>query len=106
MEMRKLQSYPPYTYLASISVASKNEDLTIDTVYRIIDKLHDELQDEAVILGPSTPYIPYEGNNFVRTIMVKYKHPEIVRESLKKLLRSSMNKNGINLTINIDPYNL
>ena len=106
MEMRKLQSYPPYTFLASISVSSKNEDLTIDTVYRIIDKLHDELQDEAVILGPSTPYIPYEGNNHVRTIMVKYKHPEIVRESLKKLLRSSMNKNGINLTINIDPYNL
>ncbi len=106
MEMRKLQSYPPYTFLASISVSSKNEELTIDTVYRIIDKLHDELQDEAVILGPSTPYIPYEGNNHVRTIMVKYKHPEIVRESLKKLLRSSMNKNGINLMINIDPYNL
>lgn len=106
MEMRKLQSYPPYTFLASISVASKNEDLTIDTVYRIIDKLHDELKEEAVILGPSTPYVPYEGNNFVRTIMVKYKNQEVVRESLKKLMRSSMNKNGINLTINIDPYNL
>ena len=106
MEMRKLQSYPPYTYLASISVASKNEDLAIDTVYRIIDRLYDELKDEAVILGPSTPYVPYEGNNHVRTIMVKYKNQDLVRESLKKLLRSSMNKNGINLTINIDPYNL
>ena len=59
-----------------------------------------------MILGPSTPYIPYEGNNHVRTIMVKYKNQDLVRESLKKLLRSSMNKNGINLTINIDPYNL
>ena len=106
MEMRKLQAYPPYTFLASVTVSSKNEDLTIDTVYRIIDKLHDELKEEAVILGPSTPYIPYEGNNHIRTIMVKYKHPDIVRASLTKLLRSSLNKNGINLTINIDPYNL
>lgn len=106
MEMRKLQSYPPYTFLASLTVSSKNEDLTIDTVYRIIDKLHDELKEEAMILGPTTPYIPYEKNNHIRTIMIKYKKPEIIRESLKKLLRSSLNKNGINLTINIDPYNL
>ena len=106
MEMRKLQSYPPYTFVASISVSSKNEDLTIDAVYRIIDKLHEELKDEAVILGPSTPYVSFENNSHVRNIMVKYKHPEIVRESLKKLLRSSLNKNGINLSINIDPYNL
>ena len=106
MEMRKLQAFPPYTYLASLTVSSKNEELTIDTVYRIIDKLHDELKDEAIILGPSTPYIPYEKNNHIRTIMVKYKHPEIIKNSLLKLLRSSLNKNGINLTVNIDPYNL
>ena len=106
MEMRKLQAYPPYTFLASVTVAHKNEDLVIDTVYRIIDKLHEELKEEAVILGPSTPYVPYEKNNHVRTIMIKYKHPDIVRQSLQKLMRSSLNKNGINLTINIDPYNL
>ena len=106
MEMRKMQGYPPYTFVASISISSRSEDLTIDTAYRIIDKLNDELRDEAVILGPSTPFVSFEKNNHVRNIMVKYKHPEIVREALKKLLKSSLNKNGINLSINIDPYNL
>lgn len=106
MELRKLQSYPPYTFIASITVASKSEDNTIDVVYRIIDKLADELKDEAVILGPTTPYVPYENNQHIRSIMVKYKHPEIVKKSLEKLLKSSLNKNGISLSINIDPYNL
>lgn len=106
MENRKLQSYPPYTFIASVVVASKNEDLTIDTVYRIIDKLAGELKDEAVILGPTTPYVPYENNQHIRSIMVKYRHPEIVKSTLEKLLKSSLNKNGISLSINIDPYNL
>ena len=106
MELRKLQFYPPYSFIASVTVASKNEDLTIDTVYRIIDKLHDELQDEAVILGPTTPYVPYENKQHIRSIMIKYRHPDIVRESLSKLLKSSLNVSGISLSVNIDPYNL
>lgn len=106
MEIRKLQSYPPYTFIASITAASKNEDLTIDTVYRIIDKLADELKEEAVILGPTTPYVPYENNKHIRSIMVKYRHPDIVKPALEKLLKSSLNKSGISLSINIDPYNM
>ena len=106
MELRKLQSYPPYTFIASIVIASKNEETTIDTVYRIIDKLVDELSEEAVILGPTTPYVPYENNKYIRSIMVKYRHPDIVKPALEKLLKSSLNKSGISLTINIDPYNL
>ena len=106
MEIRKIQSYPPYTFVASITVASKNEEITIDIVYRIIDKLADELKEEAVILGPTTPYVPYENNKYIRSIMVKYRHPDIVKPVLEKLLKSSLNKSGISLTINIDPYNL
>ena len=106
MEIRKLQFYPPYSFIASIVVASKNEELTIDTVYRIIDKLAEELKEEAVILGPTTPYVPYENNKHIRSIMVKYRKAEIIKPALEKLLKSSLNKSGISLTINIDPYNL
>ncbi len=106
MEIRKLQFYPPYSYIASIAVASKNEELTIDTVYRIIDSLVDELKSEAVILGPTTPYVPYENNKHIRSIMVKYRNSDIVKPALEKLLKSSLNKSGISLTVNIDPYNL
>jgi len=106
MEIRKLQFYPPYSFIASIVVASKNEELTIDTVYRIIDKLAEELKEEAVILGPTTPYVPYENNKHIRSIMVKYRKAEIVKPALEKLLKSSLNKSGISLTVNIDPYNL
>jgi len=106
MEIRKLQFYPPYSYIASVTVASKNEELTIDTVYRIIDSLVEELKSEAVILGPTTPYVPYENNKHIRSIMVKYRNSDIVKPALEKLLKSSLNKSGISLTVNIDPYNL
>ena len=106
MELRKLQSYPPYTYLASITISSKSEDLTIDTVYRIVDKLHEELKNEATILGPATPYVPYENKQHIRAIIIKYRNREIVRESLLRLLKSSLNISGISLSVNIDPYNL
>ena len=106
MEMRKLQSYPPYTFIASVSVSSKNEDYTIETAYRIIDKLNEELKEDAVILGPSTPLISFENSKHIRTIMIKYRKADIVKDALKKLLRSGLEKSGINLAINIDPYNL
>lgn len=105
MEMRKIQSYPPYTYLASITLASKNEETAIEGIYRIVDFLNANLLEDAIILGPTTPYIPYEGNKFVRTALIKYKDQAFVRGVLVKLLNQFKNNNQYSISINIDPYN-
>ena len=105
MEMRKIQSYPPYTYLASITLASKNEETAIEGIYRIVDFLNANLLEDAIILGPTTPYIPYEGNKFVRTALIKYKDQAFVRDVLVKLLNQFKNNNQYSISINIDPYN-
>lgn len=106
MQMRKAQKYPPYTYLASITISGKNEENVINNSYRIVDMLNEELKDEVVVLGPSTPFVPYVNNSHVREVLVKYIHPDVVRERFKKLLSSNHFKGSLSISINIDPYNL
>ena len=105
MEYRRIQSYPPYTYLASLTVAGKNEEMVIKSMVSIIDMLNHEFGDDGVVLGPTTPYIPFEGNNYLRTALIKFKNQKLANEILKKVVSKYSGKSQINLYINIDPYN-
>ncbi|MFA7192960.1 MAG: hypothetical protein WC131_02460, partial [Bacilli bacterium] len=58
----------------------------------------------AEILGPTSPFIPYENNVFKRVILVKYKNPSLVKEVFKKVINSLKGKSQISLNVNIDPY--
>ena len=105
MQIRKIQDYPPYCYLVSLTCSSKNEDTCIRSIYSIIDILNEELLDKAVVLGPTKPYIPYENGNYIRTLLIKHKNLEAVQIALKKVLDIFMGKSSVNISINIDPYN-
>ena len=105
MEMRKLQFYPPYAYLASVSLRGKNEVKIIESTYQIVDFLNDEFLDEAQILGPSTPYIPVEMGLNIRSILIKYRKPELAHQILEKMVDIFGDNSQYDLFINIDPYN-
>jgi len=105
MEMRKLQFYPPYAYLASVSLRGKNEEKIIESTYRIVDFLNDEFLDEAQILGPTTPYIPVEMGLNIRSILIKYRNPNKAHQILEKMVELFANNSQYDLFINIDPYN-
>lgn len=101
---RKLLNFPPYYFLASILVSGKDESVVVEAVYFVIDKLNEQLKDHAIILGPVTPYIPYENNKYNRAILIKYRDVDIVRDKLNKITNSFINKSRINIKVNIDPY--
>ena len=105
MEMRKLQFYPPYSYLASVSLRGKNEEKIIESTYQIVDFLNDEFLDEAQILGPSTPYIPVEMGLNIRSILIKYRKPDLAHQILEKMVDIFGDNSQYDLFINIDPYN-
>ena len=105
MEMRKLQFYPPYAYLASVTLRAKNEEAVIENTYRIVDFLNDEFMDAAQILGPSTPYIPFDMGLHVRSILVKFKDPQKAHQIFEKMQQLFAYNNQYELLINIDPYN-
>ena len=105
MQMRKMQSYPPYQYLASVTISGKNEELVIDTIYKVVDQLNMEFKDEGVVLGPTTPFISFEQDKHLRVALVKYKNQALARTILSKIIKSIANKSAVNISVNIDPYN-
>ena len=105
MEMRRMQFYPPYAYLASVTLRGKNEDKVIENTYRIVDFLNDEFLDDAQILGPSTPYIPVEMGLNVRSILLKFRDQEKAHRILEKMIDIFGTNSNFELFINIDPYN-
>ena len=105
MEMRKLQFYPPYAYLTSVTVRGKNEESVIENTYQIVDFLNDEFFDEAQILGPTTPYIPVDMGFHLRSVLIKYRDPNKAHKILEKMLSLFGNNSQFELFVNVDPYN-
>ena len=105
MEMRKLQFYPPYSYLASVTLRGKNEDKIVESTYQIVDYLNEQLNEDEQILGPTTPYIPVEMGLHVRSIFIKFRQLEKVHIKLEKMASIFSSNNNFELFINIDPYN-
>lgn len=105
MEYRRIQNYPPYSFLASITLAGKVEDNVVKNMVYLIDMLNQEFNDKALVLGPTIPYVPYEGNNYLRTALVKFKDYKLAKGIFKKVVSIYANKSQVHLTINIDPYN-
>ena len=105
MEMRKLQFYPPYSYLASVTLRGKNEDTVIENTYNIVDFLNQEFLDDGQILGPTTPYIPFDMGLHVRSILVKFKNAEKAHKIFEKMQELFAYNSQYELLINIDPYN-
>ena len=105
MEMRKLQFYPPYAYLASVTLRGKNEDTVIESTYQIVNFLNDEFLDEGQILGPTTPYIPFDMGLHVRSILVKFKDQNKAHKIFEKMQELFAYNSQYELLINIDPYN-
>ena len=105
MEMRKLQFYPPYAYLTSVTVRGRNEESVVENTYRIVDYLNDEFLDEAQILGPSIPYIPIDMGFHLRSILIKYRDPSKAHQIFEKMVDIFGSNSQFELFINVDPYN-
>lgn len=104
MSIRKVQQYPPYTYLISLEISSKNEELTIESSSLIVEDLLSKNLEGVTVLGPVSPFIPYEKENYRRLILIKYKNRDTIKKYLEDLLESFKVKSQLNLKINVDPY--
>ena len=104
MGMRKIQKYPPYIYLASLTISGKNEETVISASYAICDDLNEKLGEDVTILGPISPYIPYENDNYKRVALLKYVNQKKINETLTNIINVLSSKSSVKISINIDPY--
>ncbi len=101
MNLRKLMSYPPYYYLISIKILSKEYELVSKESNKIYNYLKNKTNN--IILGP-TVASPIKVNNYYRfQIVIKYKIDPNIINILRELDDLYKNNNKINIEIDTSP---
>ena len=104
MSIRKISQYPPYTFLTSLEIIGKSEDMVVDIISKICNDMLNQQFENVSVLGPVEPYIAYENNNYHRIILIKYKNYDKINDYLRGVLESLKSKSQINVKVNVDPY--
>ena len=106
MNIRKSLKYPPYYYLLSIKVCSKNYDIASSNIKKVFNYLKNNITDTSIILGPSTANI-FKMNNIYRfQIIIKYKNDNKLYDAVKFLDNIYSNNKDVYLEIDNNPINL
>ena len=83
MNFRKKLHYPPYYYLISILVTSKDEVLVNKEATKVFNYLKLHIDSKSLIYGPTFASV-YKINNIYRMqIMIKYRYDNLVYQALK-----------------------
>ena len=103
MMFRKQLYYPPYCYLANLTISGKNETSVVENAYLLSQILKKEFDINGEIVGPSSPYISRILDNHIRVITIKFKDKNLGHEILKNTINSIKSSSALKITINIDP---
>jgi primosomal protein N' (replication factor Y) len=103
MSNRHKLDYPPYYYLTSIKIASKDYDLASKEIIKVKKHLEKKLSNDTIILGPTTASM-FKINNVYRfQILLKYKRDPNISKTLKELDELYMINNKANIEIDNNP---
>lgn len=98
--------YPPYYFITTVKIASKDYDVASKEITKVKKYLEQRLSKDTVILGP-TPASMFRINNVYRfQITIKYKRDPKLLESLHELDKLYMLNNKANIEIDNNPLSL
>lgn len=109
MNLRKTFRYPPYVYLALITVSHENKVTVIQTSQQIVQILEQRISDQTIILGPTPSPIARIKDKYRYQCIIKYKSEPQLRMYIKKILdhfQNEMRKNDLTITVDMQPYQL
>ncbi len=103
MNIRKKLKYPPYYYLVSLKVTSKEYELCSKEATKVASYLKKDLQETSIVLGPTTANV-FKVNNIYRfQIVIKYRFDKHLIPTLKELDKLFVLNNKVNLEIDMHP---
>ena len=99
-------NYPPYYYLTSIKVTSKDYEIASIEANKIVKYLKNNLDSKTIILGPTTASM-FKLNNIYRfQIIIKYKKDNNLDKILKELDNLYILNKQVNLEIDLSPLTI
>ena len=106
MNIRKILKYPPFYYLISIKVISRDYNKASLEANKIAELVKKNKNGQTIILGPTTAS-QFRLNNYYRfQIIIKYKKDELLINYLKKLDEMYISNKDVYLEIDVDPNRL
>lgn len=109
MKMRKSFQYPPYVYLALITISCENRAMAIQSAQRFAQLLLKMVNEKTVILGPTPSPIPKINDKYRYQCIVKYKYEPKLAHFLRKAanqFEEIRRKYGLQIIIDMEPYHL
>lgn len=107
MVTRKMGGYPPFYYLALITVSHEEAIVASAEAAKIVANIKPELSPAAVILGPVASPISRINNRYRWQCLIKYKREPKLGETLKHVLEHYAKQgksNGLMVSVDIHPY--
>lgn len=103
MSNRHKLDYPPYYFITSINIASKDYKLALEEINKVKKYLESNLSKNIIILGP-TPAQVFKINNIYRyKLILKYKKEDNLLRVLKELDNIYIMNPKVNLEIDNNP---
>lgn len=109
MKVRRAFQYPPYVYLALITVSHPEQVRAIQTTQQIVQMLQREVSDQTHVLGPTPSPIQRMKDRYRYQCMIKYKHEPRLRKVIQTILTyfaDAMERDDLLITVDMQPYHL
>ena len=106
MHIRRQNHYPPYYYIALITISHEDLMKTVGVADRISNYLRQGLSKEAIILGPAASPIPRINNRYRYQCLIKYKREPQLHDLLRNIIehyRQEMAQKGLQINVDLHP---
>lgn len=106
MFLRKSHAYPPYYFLALVTVSHTEITKVVSVTDKIVQFLRRNVSNESKILGPVASPIPRINDRYRYQCMVKYKREKNLHETFRKIIehfQQEMSSNDLMITIDLSP---
>lgn len=103
MQYRLLRKYPPYRYITSLMLSSKNRELLEKKAYEIKNMIERYQVKELIVLGPAEPYLYKLNDQYRLRLLLKYKDSKTVINLLHYIKEKMKGLSNFKLTIDVNP---
>src|SRR5699024_6733541 len=108
MQMRRAFQYPPYVYLALITITDVNLNKVIEISKRFTEKLIMILSNKSIVLGPTPSPIARIKKRYRYQIIIKYRFEDNLQRKINAVKNEFNNelKKDLQILIDINPNQL
>ncbi|MDQ0230587.1 primosomal protein N' [Metabacillus malikii] len=106
MQLRKTHAYPPYYFIALVTVSHPDIMKVVSVTETIVQYLRRNVANDTRILGPVASPIPRIKDRYRYQCMVKYKRDNDLHITLRKILehfQQEMTTNQLMISVDLNP---